>query len=60
MIYFFDRGFRDTDEKITNQGFQCEMQALLNKTMKQHILEANSSMIITTIRWVVESANSRL
>lgn len=60
-MFVFDRGFHDAVEIITDFGFQCEMPTFLNKTMKQHTTEeANSSRLVTTLRWVVESANSRL
>ena len=60
-VFIVDRGFRDVLEFLRSLGFQCEMPCYLQKGQSQHTVEeANSSRLITKIRWVVESANGRI
>ena len=60
-VFVVDRGFRDSVELLEDLGIQTEMPAFLSKGEKQHnTMEANSSRFVTKIRWVVESANSRI
>lgn len=60
-ILIVDRGFRDSIEFLNNLGIQSEMPFFLPKKQKQHsTTEANTSRLVTSIRWVVESANGRI
>ncbi|XP_069109614.1 uncharacterized protein [Argopecten irradians] len=56
-----DRGFRDSLDFLNDLGLKCKMPPFLNRGQKQHPTEeANSSRLITKIRWIVESVNGRL
>lgn len=60
-ILIVDRGFRDSAGVLADLGIQMEMPSFLQKGHKQHKTEdANSSRLITKIRWVVESVNARI
>lgn len=60
-ILIVDRGFRDSAGVLADLGIQMEMPSVLQKGHKQHKTEdANSSRLITKIRWVVESVNARI
>ena len=56
-----DRGFRNSIAMIEGLGLGAKMPTFLGKSEKQHTTEdANTSRLVTKIRWVVESANGRL
>jgi hypothetical protein len=56
-----DRGFRDSLDLIKSVGLRSESPYFLGKGQKQHTVhEANTSRLVTKIRWAVESANGRL
>ncbi|XP_062568569.1 uncharacterized protein LOC134230745 [Saccostrea cucullata] len=60
-IMIVDRGFRDSAGVLENLGIHMEMPSFLQKGQRQHSTEdANSSRMITKIRWVVESVNARI
>ncbi|XP_062613816.1 uncharacterized protein LOC134275563 [Saccostrea cucullata] len=60
-IFVLDRGFRDSLDVIESVGLRSESPYFLGKGEKQHSLfEANTSRLVTKIRWAVESANGRL
>ncbi|XP_061171659.1 uncharacterized protein LOC133181135 [Saccostrea echinata] len=60
-VLVVDRGFRDSVHFLQECGFQIEMPSFLSKTSKQHsTAEANSSRLVTKIRWVVEAVNVRI
>ncbi|KAK3107904.1 hypothetical protein FSP39_024854 [Pinctada imbricata] len=60
-VLIVDRGFRDAVDFLEDMGVKTEMPAFLKKGQKQHTVEeANSSRLVTKIRWVVESVNGRL
>ncbi|CAC5384487.1 unnamed protein product [Mytilus coruscus] len=60
-IRILDRGFRDAVDFLEEMGVHSKMPSFLKKGQKQHTVEeANSSRLITKIRWVVESVNGRL
>lgn len=60
-ILILDRGFRDAVDFLEEMGVHSKMPSFLKKGQKQHTVEeANSSRLITKIRWVVESVNGRL
>ncbi len=55
-----DRGFRDSVEAASLLGLTSHLPSFLSKTEKQHsTFDANSSRLVTKVRWVVESANAR-
>ncbi len=59
-IFVVDRGFRDSLDFFEENSFLTKMPAF-NKNQKQHTTkEANETRIITSMRWVVESANGRI
>ena len=55
-----DRGFRDSTGLMRALGLDVCMPHFLNGRLRFDALEANRSRFISKIRWVVESANSRL
>ncbi|XP_062613814.1 uncharacterized protein LOC134275560 [Saccostrea cucullata] len=60
-IFIVDRGFRDVSAYLKEEGFNVEMPHYLQKGNKQHNTEeANTSRLVTKVRWVVESVNSRI
>ncbi|XP_062602094.1 uncharacterized protein LOC134263728 [Saccostrea cucullata] len=60
-ILIVDRGFRDSAGVLSELGINMEMPSFLKKGQKQHSTEeANSSRLITKIRWVAESVNARI
>lgn len=60
-ILIVDRGFRDSAGVLADLGIQMEMPSYLQRGHKQHTTEdANSSRLITKIRWIVESVNARI
>jgi len=60
-ILVWDRGFRDANELASNLGFTVHMPHFLPRGQSQHTtIEANESRMVTKIRWVVESVNSRV
>ncbi|XP_069130365.1 uncharacterized protein [Argopecten irradians] len=60
-VLIVDRGFRDLVEFLGEIGIESHMPAFLLKGQKQHSSEeANTSRLVTKIRWVVESVNSRI
>ena len=59
-VFVVDRGFRDSLDYLDSKGFKYQMPSFL-KDKKQHSSkEANQSRIVTKIRWVIESVNSRI
>lgn len=60
-IFIVDRGFRDAISLLQDLGIQAEMPKFMIKGQKQLSTEdANSSRLVTKVRWVVESANARI
>lgn len=60
-IFVVDRGFRDSLDFLEELGIQAHMPSFMSKGEKQMTTEsANTSRLVTKIRWVVESANSRI
>ncbi|XP_061168891.1 uncharacterized protein LOC133178157 [Saccostrea echinata] len=60
-IMIVDRAFRDSAGVLSEIGINMDMPSFLKKGQKQHSAEeANSSRLITKIRWVVESVNARI
>lgn len=60
-IFVVDRGFRDSLDFLEELGIQAHMPSFMSKGEKQMTAEsANTSRLVTKIRWVVESANSRI
>jgi hypothetical protein len=60
-VLIVDRGFRDVVEFANALGYDTLMPSFLAKKQRQHPdLEANQNRLVTKLRWVVESANSRL
>ena len=60
-VMIVDRGFRDATDVLEDLGVRTEMPKFLPKGQKQFTCEeANTSRMVTKIRWVVESVNGRL
>ncbi len=59
-IFVLDRGFRDCIEMLQSLGYEVESPAFLGKASQHSTEEANTSRLVTKIRWVVESVNGRL
>ncbi|CAC5381038.1 unnamed protein product [Mytilus coruscus] len=60
-VLVVDRGFRDAQAFLESLNLKVEMPCFIKKGQKQHTTEeANSSRLITKVRWVVESANGRV
>ncbi|XP_062603051.1 uncharacterized protein LOC134264781 [Saccostrea cucullata] len=60
-VFIVDRGFRDSITTLDDIGIRTEMPSFLEKGQKQLSTEnSNTSRLVTKIRWVVESANSRI
>lgn len=60
-VLVIDRDFRDSIDFLNECGFKTQMPVFLPKSCKQHsTFDANSSRLVTKIRWVVEAANGRL
>lgn len=60
-VLVIDRGFRDSIDFLNECGFKTQMPVFLPKSCTQHSTsDANSSRLVTKIRWVVEAANGRL
>ena len=60
-VLVLDRGFRDSLDLIDSLNLRSESPSFLGKGQKQHTeAEANTSRLVTKIRWAVESANGRL
>lgn len=60
-IFVIDRGFRDSLDFLEEIGIQAQMPCFMTKGEKQMPTEnANSSRLVTKIRWVVDSANARI
>ncbi|CAG2221696.1 unnamed protein product [Mytilus edulis] len=60
-VLVVDRGFRDAQAFLESLNLKVEMPCFIKKGQKQHTTEeANSSRLITKVRWVVESANGRI
>ncbi|CAC5400582.1 unnamed protein product [Mytilus coruscus] len=60
-VCIVDRGFRDVVEHLEEQGYSVQMPLYLKKGQKQHTTEeANTSRLVTKVRWIVESVNGRL
>lgn len=60
-IFVVDRDFRYSGEILNDLGITMEMPTFLPKGATQlQTKDANCSRLVTKIRWVVESANSRL
>ncbi|XP_065923262.1 uncharacterized protein [Magallana gigas] len=60
-IFIIDRGFRDSVAYLEELGIQAIMPAFMKKGEKQMSTpDANTSRLVTKIRWVVESANARI
>lgn len=60
-LFVIDRGFRDALLFLQNKGYNYRMPSFLGATQKQHTAaEANTSRLVTKIRWIIESVNSRI
>ncbi|XP_056011994.1 uncharacterized protein LOC125671681 [Ostrea edulis] len=60
-IFVVDRGFRDSLDYLQEMGICAKMPTFLRKGEKQMSTEnANTSRLVSKIRWVVESANARI
>ncbi|XP_063418005.1 uncharacterized protein LOC134700555 [Mytilus trossulus] len=60
-VFVVDRGFRDSLELLDDLGIKSQMPSFLTKGQKQMTTdEANASILVTKVRWVVESANARI
>lgn len=59
-IFILDRGFRDVVEICKSKNIEVFMPELLYKKQKFNDRQANSSRIVTILRWVVEAVNGRL
>ncbi|CAG2251516.1 unnamed protein product [Mytilus edulis] len=60
-VMVVDRGFRDAEEFLKKLNFKVEMPCFLKKGAKQQTVdEANTTRLVTKVRWVVESANGRI
>ncbi|XP_033726743.1 uncharacterized protein LOC117316313 [Pecten maximus] len=60
-VMVVDRGFRDSIDMLTEMGIHTEMPRFLSRGQKQFTTEeANSSRLVTKIRWIVESVNGRI
>lgn len=60
-VMIVDRGFRDATDVLEDLGVKTEMPKFLPKGQKQFTCEeANTSRMVTKVRWVVESVNGRL
>lgn len=60
-IFVVDRGFRDSLDFLEELRIQAHVSSFMSKGEKQMTTEsANTSRPVTKIRWVVESANSRI
>ncbi|XP_062599343.1 uncharacterized protein LOC134260823 [Saccostrea cucullata] len=60
-IFVIDRGFRDSLDYLEQMGIKAKMPSFMVKGEKQMGTEnANTSKLVTKIRWVVESANARI
>ncbi|XP_062614064.1 uncharacterized protein LOC134275789 [Saccostrea cucullata] len=60
-IFVVDRGFRDAVGILDEMGIKAEIPCFAKKGSKQlSTEEANSSRLVTKVRWVVESANARI
>lgn len=60
-VMIVDRGFRDSIKLMEDFGLRTEMPNFLPKGQKQHTTEeANTSRLITKVRWIVESVNGRI
>ncbi|XP_065939474.1 uncharacterized protein, partial [Magallana gigas] len=60
-IFIVDRGFRDVSGYLIEEGYEVKMPQYLQKGNSQHSTEeANTSRLVTKVRWVVESVNARI
>ena len=60
-LFVVDLGFRDAVDFLEVAGFRVEMPCYLSKGTKQHSTkEANTSRLVTKVRWVVESVNGMI
>nr|XP_022290376.1 LOW QUALITY PROTEIN: uncharacterized protein LOC111102014 [Crassostrea virginica] len=60
-IFVIDRGFRDAVSLLEEMGIRAEIPSFMKRGEKQLSTEdANLSRLVTKVRWVVESANSRI
>lgn len=60
-IFIVDRGFRDSLDFLEDFGINAKMPSFLQKGQAQMTTEeANTSRLVTKVRWVVESANERI
>nr|XP_022308113.1 uncharacterized protein LOC111114116 [Crassostrea virginica] len=60
-IFVVDRGFRDSEAVLNDLGIRMEMPAFIPKGQRQlSAEEANSSRLVTKVRWVMESVNGRV
>ena len=60
-LFVVDRGFRDAVDFLEEAGFRVQMPCYLSKGTKQHSTkEANTSRLVTKVRWVVESVNGMI
>ncbi|XP_033756201.1 uncharacterized protein LOC117338945 [Pecten maximus] len=60
-IIVVDRGFRYAVEMLQDLGIKSEMPVFLPKGQKQYTtVDANTSRLVTKVRWVVESVNGRI
>ncbi|KAL4231065.1 hypothetical protein ACF0H5_008648 [Mactra antiquata] len=60
-IFVVDRGFRDSFTLLEDLGIKVKMPSFMKKGDKQlSTKDANSSRLVTKVRWVVEAANARI
>nr|XP_022317959.1 uncharacterized protein LOC111121112 isoform X2 [Crassostrea virginica] len=60
-IFIVDRGFRDSLEFLEDLGIKAKMPSFIPRGQAQMSTEeANTSRLVTKVRWVVESANARI
>jgi len=59
-IFVVDRGFRDSLEYLKEEDYVTKMPAFQKNRSQHSTQEANETRKITSIRWIVESANGRI
>jgi len=59
-LFVIDRGFRDSINYLESKGYSYRMPCFLGKRKQHTTSEANLSRLVTKIRWIIESVNSRI
>lgn len=60
-VFIVDRGFLDATEYLKRHNYKVRMPSFLEKKEKAlSVSDANQTRIVTSLRWVVESANGRI